>query len=69
MAADWFEEAWKESLAREFLRLMEWRFGDVPETARTRVTGASLSELDAWGKAFVEAMNLEEFMACAPHRH
>ncbi len=59
----------QEGQAGTLLRLMERRFGEVPETVRKRMTAASSSELDAWEEAFAEATTFEEFMARAPRRH
>ena len=72
MAETWIEEGRAEGLtqgqARVLLRQMELRFGEVPETVRSRVVRASMDELDAWGDALVEAVTLDEVMARAP-RH
>ena len=63
MAETWIEEGRTEGKAALLLRLMERRFGDVPEAVRARVTGASTDELDAWGEALIEAATLEDVMA------
>ncbi len=56
-------ETWLvEGQARILLRQMARRFGKVPETVRTRVSGASTDELDAWGDALLEAATLDEIM-------
>ncbi len=69
MAEAWLEEGRIEGQAGTLLRLMERRFGEVPETVRARMTAASSSELDAWEEAFAKATTFEAFMACAPRRH
>ena len=67
MAETWMEEGRAEGLAqgqaRVLLRQMERRFGEVPETMRARVTGATTDELDAWADALLEAATLDEVMA------
>ncbi|MDE0239421.1 MAG: DUF4351 domain-containing protein [bacterium] len=65
MAETWIEEGRTEGKAELLLQLMERRFGEVSETVRARVFGASTDELEAWGDALLEAANLDEVMARA----
>lgn len=41
---------------------MKQRFAELPEAVRTHITDASTDELDAWGDALLEAVNLEDAM-------
>ncbi|MDE0239424.1 MAG: Rpn family recombination-promoting nuclease/putative transposase [bacterium] len=72
MAETWIKEGRAEGRAEGkaelLLQLMERRFGEVSETVRSRVFGASTGELEAWGDALLEATTLDEVMARAP-RH
>ncbi|MCY3980274.1 MAG: Rpn family recombination-promoting nuclease/putative transposase [Alphaproteobacteria bacterium] len=51
-----------EGQAGIVLRLLELRFGPLPETARARVLGAPAAELEAWAEAVLEASSLDEVM-------
>ncbi len=44
---------------------MKRRFGEVSDTVRSRVSGASTDELEAWGDALLEAATLDEVMTRA----
>ncbi|MDE0240652.1 MAG: Rpn family recombination-promoting nuclease/putative transposase [bacterium] len=76
MAETWIEQGLSEGLsqgraegkAELLLRQMERRFGEVPDTVRTRVTGATTDELDAWSDVLLEAATLEDVVALAPQR-
>ena len=72
MAETWMEEGLTrgpaQGKAELLLRQMERWFGKVPETVRTRITGASIDEFDAWGDVLLEAANLENVMVSKP-RH
>ena len=48
------------------LRLMERRFGALPEAVRQRVRDASASELEAWAEAVLDAASLDEVLAAGP---
>ncbi len=48
------------------LRQLELRFGDLPDTVRERVHGASASELEAWAAAVLVAASLDEALAARP---
>ena len=69
MAETWLEEGLTrgraEGKAELLLQLMERRFGEVSETVRSRVSGASTDELEAWGDALLEAASLDEVIARA----
>ena len=64
----WKQEALTEGLRRgkaegkaeTLLRLLELRFGAVPEEARARVHTAPVGGLDAWLDAFVSASSLDD---------
>ena len=43
---------------RDLTRLLERRFGPLPDAARTRVEGASLDQLDAWLDRVLDAESL-----------
>ena len=45
------------------LRLLELRFGELPEVVRERVRGATASELEAWAGAVLVAKSLDEVLA------
>ena len=48
------------------LRLLELRFGALPDAARARVRGASAPELEAWAEAVLVASSLDEVLAVRP---
>ena len=50
------------------LQQLELRFGELPEPVRDRVRGASVSELEAWAEAVLDAASLDEVLASAPRR-
>ncbi len=50
------------------LRQLELRFGDVPEAARERIRGASVSELEVWAEAVLGAASLDEVLAAGSPR-
>ena len=68
----WLEQGRGEGIAEGqselLLRLLERRFGEVPEATRERVRGGSLSELEAWAEAVLAAASLEEVLASRPSR-
>ncbi len=72
VAEAWIEqgraEGIEKGLAGLLLRLMERRFGAVPEAVRDRVRGASVSELEAWAEAVLNAASLDEVLAAGPRR-
>ena len=49
-----------EGKAETLLRLLERRFGAVPEDARARIIAAPVGDLDAWLDAFVSASDLDD---------
>ena len=49
-----------EGKAETLLRLLERRFGAVPEDARNRILEAPVGDLDAWLDAFVSASSLDD---------
>ena len=52
--------------AETLLRLLERRFGCVPESARARVAHGSAAELDAWLDALLDAHSLEAVFDASP---
>ncbi len=42
------------------LRLIERRFGPVPETVRARISAADSADLDAWADAAIDAASLDD---------
>ena len=48
------------------LRLLELRFGELPEAICERVRCASASELEAWAEAVLVADSLDEVLAARP---
>ena len=55
-----------EGQAGIVLRLLELRFGTLPDTARDRVLGASAPDLEAWAEAVLVASSLDEVLATGP---
>ncbi len=62
------EEGRAEGQAGIVLRLLELRFGDVPDAVRERVRNASAAELEAWAEAVLMAASLDEVLAVKPGR-
>ncbi len=68
VAEEWMKEGEARGLMRgraegkaaTLLRLLERRFGAVPEDARARVLAAPVGDLDAWLDAFVSASDLDD---------
>ena len=61
--ADGRAEGRAEGQAGLLLRQLELRFGAVPEAARERIRGASVSELEVWAEAVLGAASLDEVLA------
>ena len=57
-----------EGQAGIVLRLLELRFGVLPDSVRERVRGASAPELEAWAEAVLAAASLDEVLAARPKR-
>ncbi len=53
--------------AETLLRLLQRRFGPVPERARSRVAVGSAAEIDAWLDALLDAQSLTEVFDARPH--
>ena len=66
--ADGRAEGRKEALAGLLLRQLELRFGSVPDAVRDQVRGASVSELEAWAEAVLDAASPEDVLAAGPGR-
>ena len=61
--AEGIAEGWAEIL----LRLMEKRFGSIPEAARRRIGAASTpAQLDAWADALLGAQSIDEVLRTGP---
>ena len=56
-----------EGQAGIVLRILELRFGVLPDTVRERVRGASAPELEAWAEAVLDAASLDEVLAAGPN--
>ncbi|MDE0174357.1 MAG: DUF4351 domain-containing protein, partial [Defluviicoccus sp.] len=52
-----------EGQAGIVLRLLELRFGVLPDAVSDRVRGASAAELEAWAEAVLAAASLDEVLA------
>lgn len=50
------------------LRLLELRFGSVPEAVRDRVRGASVPQLEAWAEAVLRAATIDEMFKAGLRR-
>jgi hypothetical protein len=55
-----------EGKAETLLRLLQRRFGPVPESARSRVAVGSAAEIDAWLDALLDAQSLTEVFDARP---
>ena len=62
-AETWMEQGKAEGKAETLLRLMERRFGAVPEAARARISAASVADLDGWLDAILDAGDVDEVFA------
>ena len=51
-----------EGEAKSLLRLLERRFGSLPEWARERVSAASLEQLDAWLDGVLDARSPDDLL-------
>ena len=56
-----------EGKAETLLRLLQRRFGPIPESARARVAVGSAAEIDAWLDALLDAQSLTEVFDARPH--
>ena len=62
------EEGRAEGQTKIVLRLLELRFGVLPDAVRARVNGASAPQLEAWAEAVLIAASLEEALVAKPKR-
>jgi len=60
IAEKWLQEGRQEGEANSLARLLERRFGAVPDAVRERVATASLEQLDTWLDAVIDAESLDE---------
>jgi hypothetical protein len=61
--AEWKSEAKREAESLLLLRLLEIRFGALPDDVRTRVTDAAPEQLEGWAERVVTVANLEAVFA------
>jgi predicted transposase YdaD len=54
------KEGMKEGQQGFLLRLLAWRFGELPEAVTTRVNQATGDELERWGKRILGAASLDD---------
>lgn len=54
------EEGRKEALCNLVEIQLAQRFGQLPQTVRERLAGADADDLQAWGKALLNAPSLEQ---------
>ena len=70
VAEAWVQEAKAEGRvegkAETLLRLLQRRFGPVPERARARVAVGSAAEIDAWIDALLDAQSVTEVFDARP---
>ncbi len=52
-----------EAGTRMLMRLLRWRFGDVPESLATTPRSLSVEELEELGDLCMDANSLDEFIA------
>ena len=67
VAEAWVREGKAEGKAETLLRLLQRRFGPVPESAQARVAVGSAAEIDAWLDALLDAQSLTEVFDARPH--
>ncbi|MDE0221894.1 MAG: DUF4351 domain-containing protein, partial [Spirochaetaceae bacterium] len=71
LAQAWVREAKAqgraEGKAETLLRLLQRRFGPVPESARARVAVGSAAEIDVWFDALLDAQSLTEVFDARAH--
>ena len=60
VAEAWKKEGEAKGRAETLLRLLERRFGHVPEDAAARVLAAPVEDLDAWLDAILSASSLDD---------
>ena len=72
----WFEEATRKGVLQGMQqgergllrRLLARRFGALPDDVASRLSGASLEQLEAWGDQVLDAKSLDEvFGEQKPH--
>jgi predicted transposase YdaD len=59
------KEGRNEGQQEFLLRLLAWRFGEVPEAITRRVTQATGDELALWGKRVLDAASLDDVFAAS----
>ncbi len=64
IAETWEQEGWKKGLtegrAQGLTRLLERRFGTLPDGLQARLRSADLGDLETWFDAAIDADNLTE---------
>ena len=56
------EQGRKEGAVALLERLLEQRFGPLPQTARKKLAKATVEQLEAWGQAFPAAQSLKQVL-------
>jgi hypothetical protein len=57
--AEWKAEGQAEGRAEALLRILERKFGPLPEGARVRVAAATASDVDAWLDRVIDSPALD----------
>ncbi len=60
------EEGRQEGEAALLRRLLERRFGALPEAIQTRLAQASISQLDTWGERILDTTTLDDVFEDSP---
>ena len=67
MLSDWFDEREKElrqeGEVRLLLRLLQKRFGELPESIRTVLKSAQTDQLEHWGERIFDVTSLDELFS------
>ena len=66
--AEWLAEGKAEGKAETLVKLLERRFGPVSHDVKGRILGASVTDLETWLDAILDARNLDAVFAnTVPH--
>ena len=57
------QEGRQEGEAQVLLRLLERRFGSVPDTVRDRIASADVADLDQWIMRVLDAGSIEDVLS------
>jgi hypothetical protein len=58
----WTQEGRREGEAALLTRLLERRFGTLPDTAKDRIAAADVSSLEEWSLRVLDAGSLDEVL-------